>query len=60
VNEFDAPFLMFEILLKEIAIILCLQGFGAVSIIGLNAHLAKIGNLVIQVFHIGMYTRIQI
>jgi hypothetical protein len=31
-----------------------------VSIIGLNPYLARIGDLVIQDTHMGMYTRIQI
>jgi hypothetical protein len=60
VSEFDAPFLRFEFLPKERTVILCLQGFGVVSIIGLNTNLARIGDLVIQVSHTRMYTRIQI
>ncbi len=51
VSEFEAPFFRFEILPKERAVILCLRGFGVVSIIGLNLDLARTGNLVIQVFH---------
>jgi len=49
VSEFDALFLRFEIIPKQRTIILCLQGFSVISIIGLNANLAKIGNIVVQV-----------
>jgi hypothetical protein len=48
-SEFDALFLRFEIIPKERTIILCLQGFSVISIIGLNANLARIGNIVVQV-----------
>ncbi len=58
VSEFDASFLRFENFPKERTVILCLQGFGVVSITGLNANLVRIGDLVIHFFHIGMYTRI--
>ncbi len=60
VNEFDFPFPRFDILLKHGVDILQLQGFGVVSIIGLNPELAQIGDLVIQVTHISISTRIQI
>jgi hypothetical protein len=50
-SEFDFPFLRFDILPRERIIILCLQGFGLVNIIGLNPNFAKIGDLVIQVTH---------
>ncbi len=60
VSEFDALFFRFENLPKDRTIILCLQGFGVISIIGLNTNLARIGYQVVQVSHIGMYTRIQI
>jgi hypothetical protein len=37
-----------------------LQGFGVVSIIGLNQNLAKIGDLALLVIQIGMYIRVQV
>jgi hypothetical protein len=58
INEFDFPFPKFDIPLKEGVIILKLQGFSVVNIIGLNPNLAKIGNLALLVIHIGMYTRV--
>jgi len=60
VNEFDFPFPRFDILPKHGADILQLQGFGAVSIIGLNLELTQIGDLVMQITHTSMSTRIQI
>jgi len=60
INEFDFPFPKFDIMPKEGAIILKLQGFSVVSIIGLNPDLAKVGNLALLVTHVGMYTRVQI
>ncbi len=60
VSEFDFPFHRFDILLKHGVDILQLQGFGVVNIIGLNMGLVQIGDLVIQVTHTSMYTRIQI
>jgi hypothetical protein len=50
-NEFDFPFLRFDILPRERAIILRLQGFGLVNIIGLNPDFARIGDLAIEVTH---------
>ncbi len=60
INEFDFPFPKFDILPKEGTIILRLQGFSVVSIIGLNLDLTKVGDLALIVTHIGMYTRVQI
>ncbi len=60
VSEFDFPFPRFDISLKHGAIILHLQGFDVVSIIGLNPDLAQVGDLVIQVTHTSMYTTTQI
>jgi hypothetical protein len=40
-SEFDFPFPHFDILPREGVIILRMQGFGVVSIIGLNPNLAK-------------------
>jgi hypothetical protein len=45
---------------REEIIILRLQGFNAVSIIGLNPDLAKVGDLALLVTHTIMYTRVQI
>ncbi len=50
-SEFDFPFLRFDILPRERAIILRLQGFGLVNIIGLNPDFARIGDFAIQVTH---------
>lgn len=60
VNEFDFPFPMFDILLRNIVAILRLQGFGVVIIIGLNPNLVQVGDLVMQVIHTRMYTRVQV
>jgi len=47
-SEFDFPFLRFDILPRDRTIILCLQGFGLVNIIGLNPDFARIGDLAIS------------
>lgn len=60
VGEFDFPFPRFDILLKHGAIILHLQGFDVVSIIGLNPDLAQVGDLAIQVTRTIMYMKTQI
>jgi hypothetical protein len=60
VREFDFLVPRFNILPKHGVDILQLQGFGVVSIIRLNSYLAQIGDLVIQVTHTSMYTKIQI
>ncbi len=60
VNEFDLPFLRFDILLRNGVVILQLQGFSVVIIIGLNPYLAQVGDLVMQVTHTRMYTRVQV
>lgn len=60
VSEFDSPFPRLDILPKEVAVILRLQGFGVVNIVGLNPNFARIGDLAIQVIHTGLYTRIQV
>jgi hypothetical protein len=60
VSEFDFPFRRFDILPREGAVILRLQGFGVVSIIGLNLNFVRIGDLAIQFAHTRMYTRIQV
>jgi hypothetical protein len=60
VSEFNFPFPRFDILLKNGVIILRLQGFDGVNIIGLNTYLAKVGDLVMQVIHTRMYTRVQV
>jgi hypothetical protein len=39
VSEFDFPFPMFDILFKNIVVILQLEGFGVVIIIALNPNL---------------------
>ncbi len=59
-NEFDSPFPRFDTLPREGAVILCLQGFGVVNIVGLNPDFTRKGDLAIQVTHIGIYTRIQV
>ncbi len=58
ISEFDFPIPHFDILPREGVIILRLQGFGVVSIIGFNPDLARTRNLVI--IQIGMYTKVQI
>lgn len=51
---------MFDILPREGVVILKLQGFKVVDIIGLNPNLTRIGDLVLLITHIRMYTRIQV
>jgi len=58
INEFDFPFPHFDILLREKIVIIKLQGFGMVSIIGLNPNLARSGDLALLAIQIGMYTRV--
>ncbi len=60
ISEFDFPFPKFDILPRYGAVILQLQGFGVVSIIGLNPDLAWVGDLAIKIIHTEMYKRIQI
>jgi len=60
VSEFDFPFPMFDILFGNIVVILRLQGFGVVIIIALNPNLVQVGDLVMQVIHTRMYTRVQV
>ncbi len=60
VSEFDFPFPRFNILLKNRVIILRLQGFDVVNIIGLNPYLTQVGDLVMEVTHTRMYTRVQV
>jgi hypothetical protein len=50
----------YDLLLKEGTIILKLQGFGVVSIIGLNPDLIRVSDLALLIIHIGMYTKVQI
>jgi hypothetical protein len=57
-SEFDYPFPRFDTLLKEGDVILHLQGFGVVNIVGLNPDFARKGDVAIQVTHI--VTRIQV
>jgi hypothetical protein len=51
IDEFDFPFPRFDTLLREGIIILKLQGFGVVSIVGLNLDLARIHDLVLLITH---------
>lgn len=60
VSEFDFPFPIFDILFRNIVVILRLQGFGVVIIIALNPNLVQVGDLVMQVIHTRMYTRVQV
>jgi hypothetical protein len=60
INEFDFPFPRFNTLPKEGAVILKLQGFRVVDIVGLNPNLARIGDLALLIAHIRVYTRVQI
>jgi hypothetical protein len=59
INEFHFPFPKFDILPRYGVVILQLQVFGVVSIIGLNPNLARVGDPAIQIIH-RMYIRIQI
>jgi hypothetical protein len=44
-SEFDFPFPKYDLLPKERVVILRLQGFGVVSIIGLNLNLTIVSDL---------------
>lgn len=59
-NEFDFPFPRFNILPKVGALILQLQGFGVVHIIGLDLDQARVGVLAILVMHLCFYSKIQV
>jgi hypothetical protein len=59
INEFDSPFPKYDLLPREGVVILKLQGFGVVSVIGFNLNLAKVGDLVLHVTHTNMYMRVQ-
>jgi hypothetical protein len=60
ISEFAFPFPRFDILLKEGAIILRLQGFKVVNIIGLNLDLARTRDLALLVIHTGTYIKVQV
>jgi hypothetical protein len=60
INEFDFPFLKFDIIPKEGAIISRLHGFEAVSIVKFNPNLVKVSDLTLLVTHTKMYTRVHI
>jgi hypothetical protein len=60
IREFDFPFPKIDIIPREGIIILWLQGFNVISIVGLNSDKTRIRDLAIHVFHIGMYIRVQV
>ncbi len=60
INEFDSPFPRYDLLPTERTVIMRLQGFGLVSIIGLNLDLAKVNDLVLVITHTSMYMRVQV
>jgi hypothetical protein len=59
-SEFDFPFPKYDLLPKERVVILRLQGFGVVSIIGLNLNLTIVSDLALFIIHSGMYMRVQV
>jgi hypothetical protein len=60
VNEFHFPFPRFDIMFRNKVVILRLQGFGVVIIIGLNPDLVQVGDLLMQIIHTIMYTRVPV
>ncbi len=58
VNEFHFPFPRFDIMFRNKVVILQLQVFGVVIIIGPNRNLVQVGDLVMQIIHTIMYTRV--
>jgi hypothetical protein len=58
--EFDFLFPRFDILPRVGALILQLQGFGVVHIMGLDLDRARVGDLAILVMHFNFYSRIQV
>jgi phosphohistidine swiveling domain-containing protein len=60
IGEFDFPFSKYDLLHKEGVIILRLQGFNVVSIIGLNLDIARVGDFALLITHSGMYIRVQV
>jgi hypothetical protein len=60
ISEVDSPFPKYDLLPREGTVILRLQGFVVVSIIGFNPNLTRVGDLVMFVTHIGMYMRVQV
>jgi len=59
-SEFDFPFSRFDIMSKVGAIILQLQRFGVVNIMGLDPNQAQVGDLAILVTYSSFYSRIQV
>lgn len=59
-SEFDFPFLRFDIQPKEGTIILQLQEFGVVHIMGLDLDQAQVGDLAIHVSHFGFYSKVHV
>lgn len=60
VSEFDFPFPRVDILSKVGIVILHLQRFKVVNIVGVDPERAQIGNLDVHVSHMGLYTRIHV
>jgi hypothetical protein len=60
ISEFDFPFPKVDILSKVGVVILHLQGFKVVNIVGVDLERAQIGNLDVHVSHTGLYTRIHV
>jgi len=60
ISEFDFPFPRSNILPREGVIILRLQGFGVVNIIGPSPDLTRTEILVVLITHIGMCTKVQV
>lgn len=58
--EFDFPFPTVDILSRVGVIILHLQRFEVVNIVGVNPKRAQIGNLDVHVSHTCLYTRIHV
>jgi hypothetical protein len=58
VSEFDVP--KVDILSKVGVVILHLQGFKVVNIVGVDPERAQIGNLDVHVSHTSLYTRIHV
>jgi len=60
ISEFDFSFPRFDLLPRERTVILKLQGFRVVNIVGFNPDLARVGDFALLVTHTKMYMRVQI
>jgi hypothetical protein len=59
-SEFDFPFPRFDIQPKEGTVMLPLQGFGVVHIMGLDLDRAQVSDVAVHVSHFGFYSKVHV